>query len=161
MRFLLPILALPLVEIAGFVLVGGEIGVLPTVALVVLSSIVGSALVRLQGFGVLARIRQQLAEGKNPGREVAHGVMILLAGILLLIPGFVTDIVGLLLFVPSIRDLGWRLVKRRLAAADGVIVTSTGWGPRPAGSDKTIDLDAQDYSRAANPRSPWKRLRPK
>ena len=150
------ILALPLVEIATFVLVGSRIGVLPTVALVVLSSIAGTILVRVQGFGVLSRIRRQLEEGGNPGRELAHGVMILLAGLLLLIPGFVTDVIGLLLFIPAIRDIGWRLVKRRFAIARGAGGHSR---PQPsAQSEQTIDLGAGEYSKAPNRKSPWRQI---
>ena len=114
---LLFILALPLIEIAGFVVVGSEIGVLATIALVILSGVAGSILLRIQGFGVLTRIRAELEAGRDPGRELAHGAMILLAGILLLIPGFVTDIVGLLLFVPPVRDLVWRFLKRRVVVS--------------------------------------------
>ena len=108
------ILALPLLEIAGFIIVGRQIGVLPTLGLVVLSSIAGALLLRIQGFGVMTRIRNEVEAGRDPGRELAHGAMILLAGMLLLIPGFVTDIIGLLLFIPPVRDLAWRFLKRRI-----------------------------------------------
>ena len=107
------ILALPLIEIAGFVVVGRQIGVLPTLGLVVATGILGAILLRIQGFGVMTRIRKETQAGRDPSREVAHGVMVLLAGVLLLIPGFVTDIIGLLLFLPPVRDLAWRYLRRR------------------------------------------------
>lgn len=148
------ILGLPILEIAVFVMVGSKIGVLWTVALVVLSGIAGSILLRVQGFGALARIRREMETGRDPGREVAHGAMIMLAGILLVIPGFVTDIVGLLLFIPPVREAAWRFLKRR------VVVTSfgTGFGGfRPsARRGKTIDLDEEDFHREPNPKSPWR-----
>ena len=101
---------LPLLEIAGFVLVGSQIGVLPTLAWSSCRSIVGAVLLRIQGFRRDAPHPQaRSTPGTIPSRELAHGVMILLAGMLLLIPGFVTDIIGLLLFMPPVRDLGWRL----------------------------------------------------
>ena len=155
------ILALPFLEIAGFVIVGRQIGVLPTLGLVVASGILGAILLRIQGFGVMTRIRKDMDAGCDPGRELANGVMILLAGVLLLIPGFVTDIIGLLLFLPPVRDLAWRFMKSR------VVISAAGFGgfTRPGArrrGGKTIDLDADDYSSGpdAGPRrdSPWRRI---
>jgi UPF0716 protein FxsA len=148
------LIGLPLLEIAGFVIVGSNIGVLWTIALVVLSSILGSILLRIQGFSALTRIRRDLEAGRDPGRELAHGAMIMLAGILLLIPGFVSDILGLLLFIPPVRDLVWRFLKQR------IVVRSFGAGvggfrTNRRGS-KTIDLDAEDFSRTPDPKSPWR-----
>jgi UPF0716 protein FxsA len=147
------LLGLPLLEIAVFVIVGSKIGVLWTIALVVLAAVAGSVLLRIQGFGVLNRIRSEMDAGRNPGRELANGAMIMLAGILLLIPGFVTDIIGLLLFIPLIRDLAWRFLKRRIT------VTSFGRFEdfrRARRDGKTIDLDAEDFNRTPDPKSPWR-----
>lgn len=164
LRALVPLflLALPFIEIAGFVVVGREIGALATVGLVMLSAVVGAVLMRLQGFGVMARIRRDLAQGKNPGRELAHGVMILFAGILLFIPGFVSDILGLLLFIPPVRELGWRLVQDRFRASGGT--GSFGFGfngssMRGRRGAPTIDLDQQDFTSGPKPGpSPWRPL---
>jgi UPF0716 protein FxsA len=155
--FLLPafVFALPLMEIAGFVLVGRHIGALATVGLVLLSGIVGMALLRYQGFGVMRRARAEMAAGRDPSAQLAHGVMILAAAFLLIVPGFLSDIVGLLLFVPPVRDLAWRLLKHRF-----LVVTSFrgGFGAsRERGP--TIDLDAEDFSRRPSPDSPWRRLK--
>ena len=149
------ILALPIVEIAVFILVGGKIGLLWTIVLVILSAVAGSLLLRIQGFGALNRIRAELDAGRDPGRELAHGAMIMLAAVLLLIPGFVTDVFGLLLFIPPVRDAAWRFLKRRVGVAGSF---STGFGGfRNRGRDaKTIDLDADDYSRTPDPKSPWR-----
>jgi UPF0716 protein FxsA len=149
------LLGLPILEIAVFVIVGGKIGVLWTIALVVLASIAGSILLRIQGLGALNRIRREIDGGRgDPSRELAHGAMIVLAGILLLIPGFVTDVVGLALFIPPVRDLAWRFLKRR------IVVTSSfaGFDDLRAnhGDGKTIDLDAEDFSRSRDPKSPWR-----
>lgn len=164
--FLFPLLllALPLIEIAVFVVVGSQIGVLSTIGLVILSGVVGTVLLRIQGFGVLTRIQREMEAGRNPGRELAHGAMIMFAGVLLLIPGFVTDIVGLLLFIPPVRDLGWRLIRSRIT-----VVGEFGAGrwrsssPEGRAGRKTIDLDADDYSKddySKDPgkSSPWRKL---
>jgi len=156
------LLALPFLEIAGFVVVGREIGVLSTLALVIASGILGAVLLRVQGFGVMTRVRQELDNGGDPSRELAHGAMILLAGVLLLIPGFVTDIVGLLLFLPPVRDAAWRFLKGRVALSasgfGGFARPSAGSTARSRG--KTIDLDTDEYSRGSGPRpdSPWRRI---
>lgn len=150
-------LALPLIEIAGFVLVGSRIGVLPTIGLVLAGAISGVMLLRIQGFGLLSRIRTDVAAGRDPGRQLLHGVMIAMAGLLLLIPGFFTDIVGLLLFIPGVRELGWRALKGRLASRP----LRTG-ARRPAGQTggPVIELDPGDYARRADPGSPWSRREP-
>lgn len=150
------LLLLPLVEIAGFVVVGRQIGVFPTLALIIATGIAGGMLLRHQGFGVMARIRKEIEAGRDPSRDLAHGVMILLAGLLLVIPGFVTDIVGILLFLPPVRDLGWRLLRRRVDFS--VDYGSMGGFSRPRGRGKTIDLDEQDYSKGPDPRSPWRQI---
>lgn len=147
------LILLPLVEIAGFVVVGRQIGVLPTLGLIIATGIAGTLLLRYQGFGVMSRIRGEIEAGRDPSRNLAHGVMILLAGLLLLIPGFASDILGILLFLPPIRDLGWRFLRRRINfSAD---FTTMGGFARPRGDrGRTIDLDEDDYSKTPDPRSP-------
>lgn len=153
--FLLPVLifALPLLEIAGFVVVGRQIGALATVGLVLVSAMAGLMLLRHQGLGVMGRARTEIEAGRDPSRQIAHGVMILLAAFLLIVPGFLTDIAGLLLFIPPVRDLAWNLVKRGIT-----VVSSFGFGASRR-EGRTIDLDAEDFSRHPNPESPWRRLR--
>ena len=152
------LLALPLLEIAGFVWSARQIGVLPTLGLVVATGIAGAILLRIQGFGVMARIRAELDAGRDPSRELAHGVMILLAGMLLLIPGFVTDILGILLFLPPVRDLAWRLLRSRIRS--GQFRLDAGGFRRPGGGrgDKTIDLDEDEYSAGPDRNSPWRKI---
>ncbi|MCT8998101.1 FxsA family protein [Chelativorans intermedius] len=147
------LLAIPLLEIAVFVVVGGQIGVLATLALVLATAVAGSILLRIQGFGVLARVQQTLNEGRVPGRELVHGVMIMIAGILLLTPGFVTDALGFLLFIPAVRDIGWTFLRERIVIVGG----GNGRGGATGGSrDKVIDLDMEDYSRSEPGESPWR-----
>lgn len=155
------LLALPLLEIAGFVVVGRQVGALATVGLVLASSIAGALLLRHQGFSVMTRIRTEMDAGRDPSRQLAHGAMIVLAAILLIIPGFITDIIGLLLFLPPVRDLAWRALKGRVVLATNF---STG-GFRGRQRDKTIDLDdgdysrSDDYARGPDHNSPWRRLK--
>lgn len=155
MRFsLIPLLLLcvPTVEIAAFIVVGQQIGLLPTLALILATAIAGSILLRVQGFGVLRRIRQTMETGQPPGRDLVHGAMILVAGVLLLLPGFVSDVLGFLLFIPQVRDLTWNLFKDRFL----VIGTARRTGPSPYGRPRrTIDLNTGEYQET-DPRSPWK-----
>lgn len=155
------VLALPLLEIAGFVVVGRQIGALATVGLVLASAVAGGLLLRHQGFGVMARVRAEMEAGHDPSRQLAHGAMIVLAAVLLIIPGFITDIFGILLFLPPVRDFAWRRLKGRI-----VMATSFGGGGfRARERGKVIDLDDDDYSRqnedgrGADPDSPWRRIR--
>ena len=141
------VIALPLIEIAGFAFVGGLIGVLPTLALVVATTLLGAALLRIQGIGALGRIRQTLEAGGSPGRELVHGLMIALAGLLLVIPGFFTDMLGLLLFIPPLREAVWRFLKARV-----VVEAGTAGFRRESG--RTIDLDSDDFSRQSGPDRP-------
>jgi UPF0716 protein FxsA len=122
----------------------------------VLTSFIGVMLLRSQGLGLLARLRQDVARGEGAERSLVHGAMMAAGGLLLLLPGFLTDILGLLLFIPALRDLAWSLASRHL-----VVVRPAPYGrPGPEGAATTIDLDAGDYSSAPrpggrNPDSPW------
>lgn len=151
LRRLLPllILLLPLAEIACFILVGRRIGLFPTLSLVVLSAVAGIVLMRIQGFGVLTRLRQSGEAGRAPGKELLDAAMILIAGILLLIPGFLTDMLGLALFLPPVRAFLWNRLMRN------IVVVDIG-GMRPGGrpetrKDRTIDLDENDFHREDRP----------
>ncbi|MEC9342861.1 MAG: FxsA family protein [Pseudomonadota bacterium] len=140
------LLVIPVLEIAVFILVGGEIGVLATLGCVLLTAVIGSVLLRVQGFSILSRIRTETDKGRLPGRELGDGAMILVAGILLLTPGFVTDAIGFALFVPAFRTLIWRVVAARVV----VTVAAGGTGPRRRGpaDDDVVDLDPEDFHEA-------------
>lgn len=97
-------LVVPVVEIALFVFVGGRIGLGPTLAIVVLTAVIGSWLVAHQGSRTWLEFQTQLARGELPAAPLAHGAMILVAGALLLTPGFLTDLVGFALLVPAVRE---------------------------------------------------------
>ena len=88
------LLIVPISEIAVFVVIGGEIGALWTIGLVLFTAILGSILLRIEGIRTFVQIRNKLNAGQVPGEELAKGAMILIAGVLLLTPGFITDSIG-------------------------------------------------------------------
>ena len=94
----------PPIEIGLFVVVGGRIGLWPTMAIVLLTAVLGANLVSRQGRGILSSIQAEFAAGQFPAKSLAHGAMVLVAGALLLTPGFLTDIVGFSLLSPQIRE---------------------------------------------------------
>jgi len=96
-------LVLPFVELAVILTVGSQIGVLPTIALLVVVGVVGAWLSKREGVSVLRRLNAALNEGKLPTNELIDGGLILFAGALMVTPGFVTDIVGVLLLLPPTR----------------------------------------------------------
>ncbi|MGE0501189.1 MAG: FxsA family protein [Rhizobiaceae bacterium] len=157
MRLAAPLLliALPLAEIAGFVVVGRQIGALGTIGLVVAAAAAGLLLLRVQGVRAAGRIRQAAAGGRIAGEDMANGAMVMLAGLLLLVPGFITDIVGLLLFIPQLRRFIWRRLGKHITVATARFRPDA-W---PGGNGgPTVDLDPDDYSRTNAPASPRKRL---
>nr|WP_281393027.1 FxsA family protein [Roseibium litorale] len=132
---------MPLIEIAVFIEVGSLIGAVPTILLTILTAVAGTFMLRQQGLSLLMRMQKELDAGQVPGTDIMHGAMIVLASILLLIPGFVTDILGLLLFVPPIRDA----IARFIIARSNVVVVGGG-APRRR-EDGVIDLDEEDWTR--------------
>ncbi len=104
MIFLILFIAVPLAEIATFIVVGQQIGLWPTLATVVVTAIAGTGLLRAQGFAVLQRVGHSLQQNRLPVSEVFHGACLLIAGALLLTPGFLTDAIGFAMFVPALRN---------------------------------------------------------
>ena len=96
-------LVVPFIELFVLIRVGQVIGALPTIGLLILVSIVGAWLVKREGFATLARARERIEARQVPGREIVDGVLILFAGALLVTPGFVTDVLGVLLLLPPVR----------------------------------------------------------
>jgi UPF0716 protein FxsA len=127
--FLLVILfiVVPIAELYVIIQVGEAIGVLPTLALLFLDAILGSLLLRHQGRGAWRRFNEALAQRRFPGKEVADGVLIVIGGTLLLAPGFITDVFGLLLLIPPTRAIARGLLKR-FTVARFVMVDTSGLG---------------------------------
>lgn len=149
-------IGLPLLEIAVFIEVGSAIGVWSTIAATVATALAGSLLLRAQGLAALTRARAQMDQGQLPAREMFEAVCLVLAGALLLVPGFVTDVLGLLLFVPPLRELLRLVIARHLAAkaARGearIFVDGTELDPRDSGGGRrgrtrgrVIDADYEE-----------------
>ncbi len=107
-------LTVPLIEIMLFIKVGGVIGAVPTILIIIATAIAGGILLRVQGLSVWRRAQASLNRGEMPVAEVFDGLCLLLAGLVLLTPGFLTDAFGLLLFIPPLRRWIGRGLLRRL-----------------------------------------------
>ena len=105
---------IPVSEIYILIAIGGQIGILPSIALVILTGIVGASLARSQGLKTLGRIRNSFQQGVVPGEELLNALLIAIAGIVLLTPGFLTDAAGLFLLIPATRTLCREWLKRRI-----------------------------------------------
>ncbi|PPB82684.1 UPF0716 protein FxsA [Albidovulum inexpectatum] len=142
MWLLVAFIAVPLIEIALFIKVGGFIGLWPTLAIVLLTAIAGSILVRMQGRIALAELRRSLNELDDPTRPIAHGALILLAGALLLTPGFFTDAVGLALLIPAVRTAVLRYLARHVQVESFTLGGGAARDPfRHPGGPDVIDGD--------------------
>lgn len=162
------LLFIPICEIGVFILVGGQIGVVYTLALILVTAIIGSILLRFQGLSLLSKIQAETRAGRMPGKELVSGVMIMIAGILLLTPGFVTDTIGFLLFIPFVRTVIWAFIGSKISvsmASGGAGFSSGSFRPgnaspygKPRDEDGIVDLDADDYGETPNPDTPWSQL---
>ena len=152
------LLVIPIAEIAAFIAVGQQIGIGWTLLMILVTAVIGTILLRVQGFGLIARAQGEVAAGRVPARELVHGVMLLVAGVLLLTPGFITDALGFLLFVPPIRDWGWRHMRARLSLRTVVGGAMRGMGGRrregPRERAGTIDLDEDEFHRTDRDATP-------
>lgn len=117
MYLFIAFLMVPIVEIALFIQVGGAIGLWPTLAIVVLTAFLGTWLVRTQGRTALGQLQRSFSELNDPTEPLAHGAMILVAGALLLTPGFFTDAVGFALLMPPVRVAVFRYLRARVKVA--------------------------------------------
>jgi UPF0716 protein FxsA len=107
-------IVLPIAELYLIYKVGDSIGILPTLALLAADSVIGSLLLRSQGRAVWRRFQATMQSGRMPHREVQDGVLVIFGGALLITPGFLTDILGLLLLIPPTRAMVRRLVMKAL-----------------------------------------------
>ena len=127
-------IAVPVIEIALFIQVGGWIGLWPTIAIVIVTAFAGTSLLRLQGLAVLQRVQESLGRNELPVGEVFNGLCLLVAGVLLLTPGFFTDALGFLLFVPAFRRIAGMAVWRWLARNGKVTMSAGSFGGSPGRS---------------------------
>ena len=154
MRLFLLFLLVPLIEIALFVQIGGAIGLFPTLAIVILTAIAGTYLVRSQGLAVLSQLQASMNELTDPTEPLAHGAMILFSGALLLTPGFFTDVVGLSFMIPGVRRAVFRFVRERMVVQQFTYGTAPE-DPRPA-QPEVIDGEFEEVEAPKGP-SGWTR----
>jgi UPF0716 protein FxsA len=152
-------IVVPILELYVLIQIGKAIGILPTIALLILDSVLGAALMRSQGRAAWMRFNRALAEGRVPAREVIDGVLVIFGGALLLTPGFLSDILGLTLLLPPTRALirrvlvarfGGRLVAAAATGAENrmgrMFTFQTGGGARPPRdfADDVVEGTAHD-----------------
>lgn len=162
MWLLLMFLAIPILEIALFIQVGGLIGLWPTLGLVILTAVLGLSLMRAQGLNALNRLQARVAAGEDPSGPIADAAMILVAGVLLLIPGFFTDALGVVLLIPAARAALLRRAGGRLRTRSFVFTRAASRPSRRPGDD-TIEGDYEvldDVPPAQRGASGWTRGQP-
>ncbi len=117
---------IPIIEISVLMQVGELLGMWPTIGVVILSAWIGAKYVRQQGLATLQSVQTKMAQGEMPSSEIVTGLMLLVAGVLLVTPGFVTDIFGLSLLVPSIRQAIAASVQKHIKVNSHVAGNSAG-----------------------------------
>lgn len=153
MWIILILVAVPIIEIALFIELGGWVGLWPTIALVIGTAILGGVLLRMQGFAAMQRLQSSMAEGGDPRGPLAHGVMILVAGLLMLTPGFFTDAVGFSLLIPPVRSALIAWIGPKLAARAVYMGPGMQGQERPR-ADQPIDADYVDLDLEIDPDTP-------
>ncbi len=149
----------PIAEIATFIQVGDVIGLWPTLGIILLTAFLGTGLLRYQGITTLNQAQASLNQGELPLASVIHGVFLLVAGLLLLTPGFITDTVGLLLFIPPLRLViaRWAIEKFKNSPQSRVhINTPPGSGPERPSTSPVIEGEftvADDENTESLPKS--------
>jgi len=125
--FLLLFITIPLLELYVLIEVGSGLGGITTIALCLLTAALGGILIRWQGMQTLLSAQRQMAQGQPPAEQALHGILLALAGLMLFLPGFITDTLGFLLLIPALRRLVFLLLlkhqpKRQQAAYDDGII---------------------------------------
>ncbi len=153
--FVFLFIVMPIAEMAVLIQVGTMIGVLPTIGLVLLTAVIGAALLKQQGLATLTRANQRLNSGELPAREVAEGLILAVGGALLLTPGFITDTVGFLCLIPGTRQWFVGQAMKRMVVrgqSSSFFFTSAGRDPfagqgpfgRRPGDDDPIEGEYRD-----------------
>jgi len=146
-------LIVPIIEITLFIQVYSLVGLIPTLAGVVLTAIIGARLVRAQGLATIGRVQSSFNDLNDPTEPLAHGAMILFAGALLFTPGYFTDAIGFSLMVPGIRAALFRFLKSRVNITTA---TSPGFQTHRPNDPDVIDGEFEEIPNPENHRpSGW------
>ena len=135
-------LLVPLVEIGLFIVLGQTIGLWPTLIGVVVTAVIGSAIIRQQGLSLISEIQRHMQAGKLPAQQIFEGLMVGIAGALLLTPGYFTDTIGFLLLVPPLRRLLYAWLKTKVSVQ--TFTTGTSYQTQTR-RDGVVDLDDEDW----------------
>ena len=141
------LVAVPLIEIALFIEVGGYLGLWPTLVIVVLTAAAGAALLRHQGLMVFNDLKQSLEANQDPSKVLVHGLLVFVSGLLLLTPGFFTDAVGILLLFPAVREILIAWAGRQIAARATFYASRTRWTYRKEHSESVIEGSSEVVDR--------------
>ena len=114
LKLFLAFTLIPVIEIYLLIKIGGHIGAAKTALLVIATGFAGAYLARMQGLQTMLKVRLSLQQGQLPTEELLDAVLIFVAGVVLLTPGFITDAVGLLLLIPETRFYAKRFIRKRL-----------------------------------------------
>ena len=145
-------LAVPLIEIALFLQIGGLIGFWPTIGTVILTAILGTWHVRSQGIMALTNVRRSFSELNDPTEPLAHGAMILFSGALLLTPGIFTDAVGFALLIPSVRSALFRYLLTKIKVQSFAMGSEMRQDSRPRAPQSNV-IDGE-FEEIATPKRP-------
>ncbi|ATP11749.1 membrane protein FxsA [Bartonella henselae] len=152
--FIIFTLGIFLVEIAGFIFVGKEIGILATLSLIILTTIAGSILLRIQGGSLLKNLQRELLQGQTLEHYIINDGCIIIGAILLILPGFVSDILGILLLIKPVRGIAWYLLSSLRNKMNKHNKNST---KTQNESEEIIDLKAEDYQIRNTTESSWRK----
>lgn len=163
------LVAMPIAEVATFIEVGGRIGLWLTILCVIFTAALGTLIIRLQGIGLIQRVQAQFNAGALPAFEIFSGVCLLVAGALLLTPGFITDGIGFLLLWPTARRMAFGYASKHVNVANAKFQSGgTARGPDARGpnpeppADTIIDVDYVEIEEPADMPPPgrgWDRKR--
>jgi UPF0716 protein FxsA len=158
MWLFLAFVGVPLIEIALFIQVGGAIGLWPTLAVVILTAMLGTFLVRNQGALAMGNLQRSFSELNDPTEPLAHGAMILIAGALLLTPGFFTDAMGFALLMPPVRKSVFNYMRKRVQVQSfsmGGVHTQNTTHPRDEGVIEGEFVEVDPSKRPTHQPSGW------
>ncbi|AQX20760.1 UPF0716 protein FxsA [Bartonella sp. CDC_skunk] len=144
--FLIIVLSALFFEISGFIIVGNEIGILATLSLILLTMMSGIILLRMKGIGLIKNIQSKLLQGQALEHYIANDALIILGAVLLTLPGFISDICGILLLIKPIRVFIWNLFLS--------LINKTNSNAQNK-SEKIIELNPEDYQSCKTEKSPW------
>lgn len=154
MTLVLVLIVAPLIELAVFIQVTQWIGLVNSLAFLLLVSLGGVLIVRHQGLGVARRVRDQVRAGNLPAAELVDGLLILIAGVLLILPGFVSDFVGLILLLPPTRTFVRRRIQKRYSVRIAARVVNTVRPPRRVANESDVVVLPPSALPAPGPASP-------